>query len=73
MAESTGCSFALQEGLWRRLSELCGRHDVKFEWVKGHSGHPMNERCDQLAVGVKHAEDLPSDVAYESGDGSEVE
>ena len=36
--------------LWQRLDELVQRHQVVFEHVKGHSGHPENERCDQLAV-----------------------
>jgi ribonuclease HI len=35
--------------LWRRLDELLQIHDVKAEWVRGHDGHPENERCDQLA------------------------
>jgi ribonuclease HI len=38
------------EDLWRRLDELLGRHRVKFTHVRGHSGHPENERCDTLAV-----------------------
>jgi ribonuclease HI len=38
------------EALWRRLDELIGEHDVTFHHVRGHSGHPENERCDQLAV-----------------------
>lgn len=36
--------------LWQRLCELLDKHDVKFNWVKGHTGHPMNERCDRLAT-----------------------
>ena len=36
--------------LWQELDGLTGQHDVSFELVKGHSGHPMNERCDELAV-----------------------
>lgn len=36
--------------LWQRLDELVGVHRVEFQHVKGHSGHPENERCDQLAV-----------------------
>ncbi|MCA9173767.1 MAG: ribonuclease HI [Planctomycetales bacterium] len=36
--------------LWRRLDELLQVHRVKFTWVAGHSGHPENERCDELAV-----------------------
>jgi ribonuclease HI len=36
--------------LWQRLLPLLDIHTVKFVWVKGHNGHPENERCDQLAV-----------------------
>ena len=37
------------EDLWRQLDEAVARHEVSFEWVRGHSGHPENERVDQLA------------------------
>jgi ribonuclease HI len=37
------------EDLWRRLDEAARRHDVTWEWVKGHAGHPENERADALA------------------------
>ena len=37
------------EDLWRRLDEAQARHDVTWEWVKGHAGHPENERADELA------------------------
>ena len=36
--------------LWQALDELVSRHDVEFSKIKGHSGHPENERCDELAV-----------------------
>lgn len=36
--------------LWELLLELLERHDLKVVWIKGHAGHPENERCDQLAV-----------------------
>lgn len=36
--------------LWERLLELLEIHTVTFVWVKGHAGHPYNERCDRLAV-----------------------
>jgi len=36
--------------LWERLLILLGKHDVKFNWVKGHNGHLENERCDELAT-----------------------
>ena len=37
------------EDLWRRLDDAQARHDVTWEWVKGHAGHPENERADELA------------------------
>jgi ribonuclease HI len=36
--------------LWRRLDEAVRRHDVQWHWVKGHAGHPENERADRLAA-----------------------
>ncbi len=41
---------ALNVDLWEKLLELLERHSVEFVWVKGHNGHPYNERCDKLAV-----------------------
>jgi ribonuclease HI len=38
------------EDLWRRLDELLSKHGVRFTHVRGHAGHPENERCDMLAV-----------------------
>jgi ribonuclease HI len=37
------------EDLWRRLDELAAGHRVQWHWVRGHAGHPENERADQLA------------------------
>lgn len=41
---------ALNVDLWEQLLPLLERHEVTFEWIKGHNGHPYNERCDTLAV-----------------------
>ena len=41
---------ALNVDLWEQMLELLAVHDVTFIWVKGHAGHPENERCDTLAV-----------------------
>lgn len=41
---------ALNIDLWERLLALLETHRVTFVWVKGHAGHPYNERCDRLAV-----------------------
>ncbi len=50
-------SPALNTDLWERLLQLLDIHQVKVVWVKGHAGHPENERCDRLAVAEtqKHA------------------
>ncbi|MBR3994454.1 MAG: ribonuclease HI [Clostridia bacterium] len=41
---------ALNPELWDSLLSLCDKHEVEFIWVKGHAGHPENERCDVLAT-----------------------
>ena len=53
--------------LWARLLDLCSRNRVEFKWVRGHKGHPGNERCDQLATEAASRPGLPPDVAYEDG------
>ena len=40
----------LNPDLWRRLDAQLARHDVTLQWIKGHAGHPFNERCDAMAV-----------------------
>lgn len=41
---------ALNPDLWEKLLDLLEVHEVEIEWIKGHAGHPENERCDRLAV-----------------------
>jgi len=41
---------ALNPDLWEQLLQLLDYHKVNFVWVKGHAGHPYNERCDRMAV-----------------------
>lgn len=43
-------SPALNSDLWEKLLPLLSKHKVTFVWIKGHAGHPENERCDELAV-----------------------
>tara|TARA_B110000116_G_scaffold166021_1_gene143540 strand:- start:42 stop:536 length:495 start_codon:yes stop_codon:yes gene_type:complete len=43
---------ALNPDMWQRLLDACDRHDVSFEWIRGHTGHAVNERCDELANGA---------------------
>lgn len=55
----------LNPDLWRELGEAVSRHSVKFTWVKGHNGHPENERCDHLATRAADGDDLAVDTFYE--------
>lgn len=41
---------ALNTDLWERLLNLLEGHTIEYNWIKGHAGHPENERCDALAV-----------------------
>ena len=55
---------ALNPDLWERLLDLCARQDVKFLWVRGHSGEVENERCDVLAREAAERKGLPPDPGY---------
>lgn len=48
--------------LWKRLLEAKNPHNVTFHWVKGHDGHPQNERCDTLATTAADGGDLMEDI-----------
>jgi ribonuclease HI len=52
--------------LWEELLRLCEKHQVRFEWIKGHAGHAENERCDQLALQAAQLPNLPEDEGYQS-------
>lgn len=55
---------AINQDLWARLLDCIGGLKITFRWVRGHSGHPINERCDQLAVTSAKSENLPIDEGY---------
>lgn len=58
---------AVNSDLWERLLVLISnQHKVTFHWVKGHFGHPENERCDKLAGEALNAENLLEDIGYEA-------
>ena len=52
--------------LWRRLIPLLKKHTIKFTWVRGHAGHPENERCDELAVQAALNSTKLIDTGYEN-------
>lgn len=51
--------------LWKRLLEAKKPHNVRFIWVKGHAGHPENERCDALATAAADGDSLVPDSGFE--------
>lgn len=67
-----GWSKVKNPDLWQRLVPLLAKHRVTFHWLKGHAGHPENERCDRLAVAagagaVAAGKELPVDTGYVEG------
>lgn len=54
--------------LWMRFLQVYRKHDVRFEWIKGHNNHPMNERCDVLAVEASKKSQLLIDHWYEDNE-----
>ncbi|MEN8138298.1 MAG: ribonuclease HI [Bacteroidota bacterium] len=55
----------INSDLWRRFLVIYRKHKVDFKWIKGHAGHPGNERADQLAVKGAESKDLLVDKGYE--------
>jgi len=61
---STGFKKKKNSDLWLRFLPLYKKHSVTFHWLKGHAGHPENERCDRLAVAAYGQPGLPQDEGY---------
>ena len=62
--QRTGFAKKKNVDLWLRFLDSYRRHHVRFHWLKGHAGHPENERCDALAVAAYHSPDLKEDAGY---------
>lgn len=56
---------ALNPDRWDKLLQLCERHNVEFQWIKGHNFQTEKEWCDQLAEAAAHQPNLPTDIGYE--------
>lgn len=66
----TGFKKKKNADLWTRYAAVASRHNVRFHWIKGHAGHPENERCDRLAVAAgagafASGVQLPADKGYD--------
>lgn len=66
--QRTGFKKKKNPDLWQRFLKIYPKHNVKFVWVKGHAGHPMNERCDELAVAAAGGKNLPPDEGFEAAE-----
>ena len=54
--------------LWAQFDALAARFRLTFTWIRGHAGHPENERCDRLAVEAYSRPGLPADTGYMEND-----
>ncbi len=64
--QKKGFSGKANADLWTRFLRIFPKHQVKFIWIKGHAGHPENERCDALAVQSALSPNLLIDHGYEA-------
>jgi len=60
-----GFAVKKNKDLWLRYLEVSKLHNIKFNWIRGHNGHPENERCDELAVNAYKQKDLLIDSVFE--------
>ena len=59
------------QDLWAQFDALAPRFRLQFHWIKGHAGHPENERCDRLAVAAYSQPGLPPDEQYEQNEATQ--
>ncbi|GAB1447196.1 ribonuclease HI [Bacteroidota bacterium] len=63
--EKKGFAGKKNPDLWMRFLKVFRKHQVRFQWIKGHAGHPENERCDQLATRAADSKELKIDSYFE--------
>ncbi|MGB5362677.1 MAG: ribonuclease HI [Aureibaculum sp.] len=63
--EKKGFKAKKNVDLWKRFLEVYRKHNVSFEWIKGHNDHAQNERCDELAVLASQNKKLSIDKGFE--------
>lgn len=64
--EKKGFAKKKNPDLWQRFLVAYRKHKVRFQWIRGHTGHPLNELCDRLAVAAREQPGLPADEGYEA-------
>ncbi len=70
--ESKGFRKKKNQDLWIRFLKVYRKHNIKFEWIKGHANIPENERCDRLAVEASRNIELKEDTGYITGNEGEL-
>lgn len=63
--KKTGFKGKKNADLWMRYMDIASKFELNFHWIKGHSGHPENERCDYLAVKAAEGSSLKIDEVFE--------
>ena len=58
--------------LWMRFLKIYRQHNVRIQWIKGHSGYPENEMCDRLAVEASLKKNLPEDEGFRAADEDKI-
>ena len=69
--EKTNFKDKKNSDLWKRFLKVYKKHDVQFQWIKGHNMHPQNERCDQLAVNAAKGKELIADTVFQQSEQSD--
>jgi ribonuclease HI len=64
--KSKGFKGKKNQDLWQRYLSIHANFNITVHWIKGHNGHPENERCDELAVSAANSETLLVDTFYEN-------
>jgi len=64
--ETKGFAKKANADLWARFLRVYRRHTVRFQWIRGHNGHPENERCDRMAVAASQGSELKEDTGYQN-------
>ena len=64
--EKKGFANRKNSDLWIEFLKEYRKHQVQFQWIKGHNDHPQNERCDALAVNASKRKNLPEDKGYKA-------
>lgn len=64
----TGFKGKKNKDLWMRYLAVAKQYNIEMRWIKGHNGHPLNERCDQLAVDAALSKELLVDVFFEQSE-----